>query len=821
MKNTTQSTIMWTLVSRDAITSMLEELDLPEVYDDWQDEAERSLWECLHSVYEVLTLSDDSAFVLVTQTLPACARLINVSLATGDIGSDDEATWDLIPQSLPGLKRLGKFCQLCIVDWSRLYLGRNPFASTSLGGSNTIASSPKLWIPVEKQAHFISVVRQIFSLYGRLTVKAKSWNEEEFLGEFHARIAEVVDLERVLTPRERFVMSHIGRVLLRDFYPERLLEPGYGVFEHGPGACSESDIKGHLLKDGVFDPRVVETDAVASKWLPTDVARLPFMRPTLEYWVGADGKPVTVSRFESFTVSEWLASGGVLNPIKLATYSKVSLVPKDYRGPRVIAAEPCLHQYTQSGYANEIISEVLHGWPLCGAVNLHRPELNANAARRGSQSVRCLPDTLVTIDLKDASDTVRMSHLRLMAAERPDVIQWLQEIRTPNVVSTLRPIPEKEMTTAFPMGSKLCFPTETLVYVWIALSAIWMQEHADSLEPAFGSYRQYCQEYDRRANLSVRPGELALLIKKTGLRAYGDDIVVAASHLRAVCSLLQRCGMKLNASKTCYGTPFKESCGGDYWGGYEVTPLRPRGLPGGTACSGAGLNQLAANFACKGLFAAALFALVCSQERQRLRVPLVESGSCPPSCIGSPGLFNWSKSHSSLFVVGKSSWNSDLQTTYFFAPLEKGRKVSKTNCRVLREKAMRWGRDKVDPSMMNTFSYLLGKGLALPEPQWPEWTPRLKQSIQKVVGFIPTYLQTSKFRAWLLAQASQDRANPENVRRLASRLAWCDSVPCAAKRKRNAGRPTRAAAVMDLRVPSCKGAGRPKTRTTHGPKAQR
>lgn len=60
---------------------------------------------------------------------------------------------------------------------------------------------------------------------------------------------------------------------------------------------------------------------------------------------------------------------------------------------------------------------------------------------------------------------------------------------------------------------------------------------------------------------------------------YGDDIIVHASLSRTVLSALRVFGFTPNAKKTFCEGPFRESCGGDYWKGYDVRALYLKEIP--------------------------------------------------------------------------------------------------------------------------------------------------------------------------------------------------------------------------------------------------
>lgn len=58
--------------------------------------------------------------------------------------------------------------------------------------------------------------------------------------------------------------------------------------------------------------------------------------------------------------------------------------------------------------------------------------------------------------------------------------------------------------------------------------------------------------------------------KVTGV--YGDDIIVPTAHYEPIVEILHRCGLRVNLNKSYAAGPFRESCGGDYYLGGDITP---------------------------------------------------------------------------------------------------------------------------------------------------------------------------------------------------------------------------------------------------------
>jgi hypothetical protein len=107
------------------------------------------------------------------------------------------------------------------------------------------------------------------------------------------------------------------------------------------------------------------------------------------------------------------------------------------------------------------------------------------------------------------------------------------------------------------MGSALCFPIETMVFVTLAV---------------MGSLREIGQSsYD-----TVTEGQVYRLLGK--VRSYGDDIIVASDQAPTVMRWLEAFGFQVNEDKSYWTGRFRESCGKDYYGGTDVSVVRVREL---------------------------------------------------------------------------------------------------------------------------------------------------------------------------------------------------------------------------------------------------
>lgn len=241
----------------------------------------------------------------------------------------------------------------------------------------------------------------------------------------------------------------------------------------------------------------------------------------------------------------------ILEPGK-ETPVKVISVPKTLRTPRIIAMEPAHVQYMQQAISKPLVelleSEVV---PRNKRQNLAKHFLgfsdqipNRDLARRGSAQ-----GDLATLDLSEASDRVHILHVGALCHGFPFLWEGLQVTR-----STKAEVPDLglslwSLNKYASMGSALCFPVEAMVF----LVAIFQGLEAQLKRPL-----------NRKDVLSFR-GKV---------RVYGDDIIVPVDSVYYVLDSLARLGFKVNVNKSFWRGKFRESCGGDFYDGEDVRPIR-------------------------------------------------------------------------------------------------------------------------------------------------------------------------------------------------------------------------------------------------------
>lgn len=218
---------------------------------------------------------------------------------------------------------------------------------------------------------------------------------------------------------------------------------------------------------------------------------------------------------------------------KVVRGNRFTTVPKTSKTDRGIAIEPSLNVAYQLAVGGEIRSRLRR----VGCDLQHSQWLHRRLAREGS-----LTGSLATIDLSSASDTVSRVLVQLLVGG--EWLTLLESLRSPTTHLSGKTWRLEKFSS---MGNGFTFELETLLFLAISYVAVELS----GVDPLIG------------VNVSV----------------YGDDIIVPAEAYEAVSSLLRLLGFTLNPKKSFNTGPFRESCGGDYYGGWAVRPYYLEELP--------------------------------------------------------------------------------------------------------------------------------------------------------------------------------------------------------------------------------------------------
>jgi len=226
--------------------------------------------------------------------------------------------------------------------------------------------------------------------------------------------------------------------------------------------------------------------------------------------------------------------------------AKLSLVPKTMKTPRVIVMEPTALMYMQQGIMTAMQESIEAVTKQIGFTDQPTNRLmarNASITRRQA-----------TLDLSEASDRVSLRQAESVFSALPNLWEALLATRSDQVELPDRSV--RVVRKFASMGSAVCFPVEACVF-WVAiLTAI--------------------QRHYRKVDASYKLTWRKLRSLENQVRVYGDDLIVPVDYLPEVEELFLQLGWKINVAKSFSRSNFRESCGGDYWRGEDVTPVRVR-----------------------------------------------------------------------------------------------------------------------------------------------------------------------------------------------------------------------------------------------------
>jgi len=434
----------------------------------------------------------------------------------------------------------------------------------------------------------VSCLNQLLAVFGKIEGGHTKSSEATCLDNFVKTELEVARWSRMLddvADYQRGGLAHPGEKgnegdnALRDFlqtYPQRctssqFLFAEYGIESDAALTLSETCFKIDMARKLVarvlcgVDPSQLESPKHGSgksacntpvRWRygkPRFVEAIHRVWPYDEYFFLSpahlcDVMPGREDVPGSPATHQWLDSLESYIPC-----AEVLLVPKDARGPRLISCEPRETMWIQQGVLTKVVPW-LESHPLTqGLVNFTDQSINKYLAFLGSISRES-----ASLDLKDASDRVSMGLVRCLFP-----LNWVEALEACRSATTKLPDGTLvELSKHAPMGSALCFPVMALA-IWALLTATTNTSQVAKAIKDSGQLRLSRERFQWRNPVYV----------------YGDDIIVSSVFADASIRVLESVGLKVNTNKSFVHSLFRESCGGEYYNGWDVTPVRLRTLP--------------------------------------------------------------------------------------------------------------------------------------------------------------------------------------------------------------------------------------------------
>lgn len=202
--------------------------------------------------------------------------------------------------------------------------------------------------------------------------------------------------------------------------------------------------------------------------------------------------------------------------------NKLFTVPKNTTIDRVACKEPDVNMFLQKGLGNEIRRALRRA-----GVNLNDQFVNQRLAREGAST-----GELATLDLSSASDSVTWEFVfqampscwfTLLDSTRSEVTMIGDEEHVNEMFSS--------------MGNGFTFELESLLFWALARTVAYFR------------------------GISGR------------VSVYGDDIIVPVTMAEDLVWVLNHFGFSVNPEKSFWEGPFRESCGGHYYGDTDITPF--------------------------------------------------------------------------------------------------------------------------------------------------------------------------------------------------------------------------------------------------------
>lgn len=223
--------------------------------------------------------------------------------------------------------------------------------------------------------------------------------------------------------------------------------------------------------------------------------------------------------------------------------SELILVPKTAKGPRIIAAEPTEHQWCQQ-VTKAMLEDSLKRCFVGRSIDFRRQDLSQRMVISASRT-----RSHATVDLSSASDRLSCFVVERLFRRNPSLLAHLHAARTRYLKIPMMDDFHLRLSKFASQGTAVTFPVQSIAFYILAVSA--MMPHG---------------------NITRR------MVEKYGdqIRVYGDDIIIPSAGYERLVELLHTLDLKVNERKSFVNGSFRESCGMDSYGGYDVTPVKPK-----------------------------------------------------------------------------------------------------------------------------------------------------------------------------------------------------------------------------------------------------
>lgn len=248
--------------------------------------------------------------------------------------------------------------------------------------------------------------------------------------------------------------------------------------------------------------------------------------PATKYCGKAHATEMAAELFFDLVVEEvpgWFFSG-ITDPLLIESVrgNVLFTVPKTSEIDRVACKEPDINMFMQKGIGNYFRSSLRRR-----GINLNDQSINRALAEEGSRTGR-----LATLDLSSASDSVTTELVRQLL---PDA--WFSLLTMCRSPVTVIDGEEHHNWMFSSMGNGFTFELESLLFYVLLRATAYFRGVSGIIS------------------------------------VYGDDLIMPTELADYASWVLGWFGFQVNPDKSFTSGPFRESCGGHYWNGLEITPF--------------------------------------------------------------------------------------------------------------------------------------------------------------------------------------------------------------------------------------------------------
>ena len=363
----------------------------------------------------------------------------------------------------------------------------------------------------------ILAIRQLTLLYSKVLRPCSDAREKNAMDGYIQCEQEVKEHDSMMSSADYAEFTRMSQLLFGRIFTEMSRKIHYFelVPKHGPGATADK-LRGNAKYLQRTWPTRLES------YFPSG----EFLFPNARYYN------------EHYDEIHFLEPGAEI-PVRVIS------VPKTQKTPRIIAIEPTAMQYAQQSMLEGFLECIENDSFLNRMLGFADQIPNQEMARLGS-----LKGDLATLDLSEASDRVSMQLVRALMSGYPELLGAVDACR-----SRKADVPGHgvvRLAKFASMGSALTFPVEAMVFLTCTFLGI-----ERSLNTQFTSRRD-------------------LIRRASGVRIYGDDIIVPTDCVYDVIDQLEHFGARVGSDKSFWIGRFRESCGKEYYDGFDVSIVKVR-----------------------------------------------------------------------------------------------------------------------------------------------------------------------------------------------------------------------------------------------------